>query len=168
MGSAPKVSQFAKRKRDSLVTVATATEAAAIAATATTAAAETATATAAAEAATLAAAEATTLATTEAAALAATEAAASGAIFLRTGLIHGQLTTTELDAIGLLGGHLGLLSGAHGHEREAARTTGHAIEGDINVGNSAELLKLATKCVGSRLEGQISDVEFGTCHVMIS
>ncbi len=130
---------------------------------ATTAAAEAATLTA-----TTAAAEATTLATAEAAALATTEATASGAVFLRTGFIHGQLTATELDTVGLFSGILGLLGRAHGHERETARATGHAVEGDVHVGHGAILLKMSAKLFSGGLERQIADVEFGTLHLMIS
>jgi len=155
------IAPFGEKGWMSLVETALATVAAiAVAAT------EAAATTAAAEAATLAATatKATTLAAAEAATLATTEATASGAVFLRAGLVDRQLTATDLDTIGLLSGHLGLLSGAHGHERETTRTTGHAVKGDVNVGDSAELLEMSAQLLSGSLEGQIADVEFGTLH----
>jgi hypothetical protein len=119
--------------------------------------------------ATLTAAEAaTTLAAAEAATLATTEATASGAVFLRTGFIDGQLTTTELNAVGLFSGILSLLGGAHGHERETTRTAGHTVKGDVNVGNGTELLEVCAQLFSRGLERQVADVQFGTLHVMIS
>jgi len=134
------------------------------------AATEATTALTAAEAATtLATAEATaTLAAAEAATLATTEATTSGAVFLRTGLIDGQLTTTELNAVGLLGGILRLLGGAHGHESETTRTAGHTVKGDVNVGNGTELLEVCAQLFSRGLERQVADVQFRTLHVMKS
>jgi hypothetical protein len=108
------------------------------------AAAETATLAAPTEsAAATAAAEATTLAATESA-TAAAEAAASRTLFLRTGFIDSQLTTVEFNAIYLFSSDFCLFSSAHGHKRETARTSGHAIKGDINIGYGSELLELST------------------------
>lgn len=88
-----------------------------VATAATTAVAATA---AAATTATAAVATTTAAAATEAAATAAAAEAATRALFLRTGLIDLQGATAELDTIGLLDGHLGLIGGAHGDERETA------------------------------------------------
>lgn len=120
------------------------------------------------EAATLAAAKATTFAATaetatlaaaEVAALA-TESAASRTLFLGTSLVDGDLTAVEFDTVEFLGCSLGLFSATHRHERETARTTGHAIKCDINVGHGTKLLELSTEFVGRGLERQIADVEF--------
>src|SRR5687767_13725399 len=68
------------------------------------------------------AAAATTTAAAAAAAEAAAAAAAATATFL--GLVHAKRTTVEHRAVGLGNRLLGLRIGAHGDEREAARTAG--------------------------------------------
>jgi hypothetical protein len=109
-----------------------------------------------------------TLAAAKAATLTAAKAAPRGALFLRTGLVDRQLTASNIDAIGFLSRVLGFFRRPHGHERETTRATGHAVKGDINVGNGPELLEVSTELIGSSLEGQVANVEFGALHVMIS
>lgn len=143
LGPRPRESQFANANwTGRLVTVATATEAAAVTA-ATTAAA----ATAAEAAATLAAAEA-----------AATTATTEGTLFLRTGFVDLEGATAELDPVGLLDGDLGLIGRAHGDEREAARAARELVHGDVEIGHGAELLEMGAEFVFGGLERQVTDV----------
>jgi hypothetical protein len=100
--------------------------------------------------------------------LATTEAAASRTVFLRTGFIDGELTATEFGTVHLFSGILGFFSRAHGHESETARAARHTIEGDVNVSNGAKLFENGAQLVSGGLERQVTDVEFGTLHVMIS
>jgi hypothetical protein len=115
----------------------------------------------AATAAAAAAAEATAAAAAAAEATAATAAAAEAAawaIFLRTGLIDGQLTTAEFDAVDFLGRYFGLFCGTHGNEGEAAWAARHFVHGDVNVGNGTELAEVRAELVFSRFEREISNV----------
>src|SRR5690606_39124123 len=86
-----------------------------------------------------------TAAATEATAAAATAEGATSALFLGTSLIHGEGAATEIGAVHLLGGQLGLLGGAHGDEGEATGAASHLVHGDVNVGNAAELAESRTE-----------------------
>ena len=92
---------------------------------------------------------------------------AAGALFLGTGLVHGEGAAAEVGAVHLLGGQLGLLGGAHGDEREAAGAAGHLVHGDVGVGHGAELAEVGAELVIGGLEGEVSNVEFGVAHVII-
>ena len=150
LGSAPEKYQFASAN-DSLVTVATAAETAAITTTAAAA-----TAAAAAEAATL---------TAETAAAAAAEAAGR-AIFLGTGFVDLEGATTEFDAVRLLDGNFGLIGRAHGYEGEAARAAREFVHRHINVGHGTELFKVGAEFGLRGLERHVADVEFGIAHLV--
>jgi hypothetical protein len=106
-------------------------------ATAATAAAAEAAATAA--TATAAAAETTAFAAEAAATAAAAAEAATWTLFLGTGFIDSESAATEVGAVHLLSGNLGLIGRAHGDESETAWAAGHFVHGDIEVGHGAKL-----------------------------
>src|SRR5688572_19849404 len=92
-------------------------------------------------AATAATAATITAAATAAATVAATAAAAEAAgrtLFRGTSLIARALTAAAIAAVHFLRRDFGFLGGAHGDEGEAARAARHLVEGDVNVGDSAE------------------------------
>ena len=66
---------------------------------------------------------------------------ATWALFLWTGFIDGELTTTEIGAIQFFCCGLRLIGGAHGDERETAGAAGHLVHGDVNIGHGTELPK---------------------------
>jgi type IV secretory pathway TrbL component len=129
-------------KDDLVTTAAVATVAAAEAATTAAAAAEATTAAAAAEAATAAAAA----------------EGATSALFLGTSLVDSESAAAEVGAVQLLSGLFGLLSGAHGDERETAGAAGHLVHGDIDIGHRAELAESGAKLVFGGLEGHVTYV----------
>jgi hypothetical protein len=125
-----------------------------------TAIAATGTAAAATEAATAFAAAAATEATATAAA--ATTEGTAGAFLLGTSFVNGESATTEVDAIELLSGHLGLFGRAESNERETAGAAGHFVHGDVNVSDVTELNESRAELVFGGFEGHVANVEFGT------
>jgi hypothetical protein len=119
--------QFAEASVILVATAATATAAAVAAATTATTATATATA------------ETTAFAAEATATAAAAAEAATWTLFLWTGFIDRESAATEIGAVHLLSGELGLIGRAHGNESETAWAAGHLVHGDVEVGHGAKL-----------------------------
>src|SRR5688500_15984574 len=100
-----------------------------------------------------------------AAAEAATPAAATAAA-APFGLVDAKRTTVEQCTVGLGNRLLSLGIGAHGDEREAARTAGLAIHHDVHVGDRADRREALADGLGRRVEGKIAHVESVTHSVL--
>jgi hypothetical protein len=130
----------------------------AIAATAAAATAAPTTATAAIVAA-AAAAPVATAATAATTAAVATATAPAATLLALLGFVHTERTSVEGRAVHALHGLGRFVRGAHGYEREAARTAGLAIRHEMDVANRAELREGSADAVSGCVEREISNVQ---------
>lgn len=77
------------------------------------------------------------------------------------GLVDAQRTAVDVLAVDLVDRLLGLIRGAHRHEREAARTAGLAIEDDVDVRDLTVAREELADGVAGGVEGKVAYVQSG-------
>ena len=94
-------------------------------------------------------------------AIGAAEITRAAHFFLRLGLVDGELAAVEIDAVHLFRRELAFGIIAERHESEAARAARHAIVGDVDIGEGAELTEGVAEIGFGGLKGHVSNIEFG-------